>query len=102
MKRIIAALSGKVEKVKMERKVNRINRAIETATDNAKDAIDRIEEQKANLVEKISMLEDTNAVICELSNLIGDQEEQEATIERLEKVKAYLNDEIEVEDEKEK
>jgi hypothetical protein len=44
MKRIIAALSGKVEKLKMDRKVNRVNRAIESATDNAHDAIDRIEE----------------------------------------------------------
>ena len=99
MKRIIAALTGKVEKVKMERKVNRVNRAIESATDNARDAIDRIEEEKMNAMNRLANEAEVNGIINHISNLIDQQEEQEAIIQRLEKVKAYVNEDIKVEGE---
>ena len=99
MKRIIAALSGKVEKFKMERKVNRVNRAIESATDNANDAIDRIEEEKSNLMKRIANEPEVSGIINRLSELIDQQEEQEAIIARLEKVSAYINEDIETEGE---
>ena len=98
MKRIIAALTGKVEKLKMERKLNRVKRSIDAARDNAQDEIDRLEERKASLVERISSDTEANSVINQLSDLIGQQEEQQAIIERLDKVEAYLNEEVEVED----
>ena len=98
MKRIIAALKGKVEKIQMERKINRVNRAIESATDNARDEIDRIEEEKMNIVSTLTDTSEVNGVINSLSDLIDKQEEQEAIILLLEKVKAYLADEITVED----
>lgn len=99
MKRIIAALSGKVEKLKMDRKVNRVNRAIESATDNANDAIDRIEEEKSNLMKRIANEPEVSGIINRLSELIDQQEEQEAIIARLEKVSAYINEDIETEGE---
>jgi uncharacterized membrane-anchored protein YjiN (DUF445 family) len=99
MKRIIAALSGKVEKFKMERKVNRVNRAIESATDNANDAIERIEEEKSNLMKRIANEPEVSGIINHLSELIDQQEEQEAIIARLEKVSAYINEDIETEGE---
>ena len=98
MKRIIAALTGKVEKLKMERKLNRVKRSIDAARDNAQDEIDRLEERKASLVERISSDTEANSVINQLSDLIGQQEEQQAIIERLDEVEAYLNEEVEVED----
>ena len=98
MKRIIAALSGKVEKIKMERKINRVNRAIESATDNARDAIDRIEEEKMNAINRLANETEVNFIINKLSELIDQQEEQEAIIQRLEKLKAYVNDDIAVEE----
>lgn len=100
MKRIIAALKGKVEKIQMERKINRVNRAIESATDNARDEIDRIEEEKMNIVSTLTVTSEVNGVINSLSDLIDKQEEQEAIIQRLEKVRAYLADEVEVEEDK--
>lgn len=99
MKRIIAALSGKVEKLKMERKVNRVSRAIESATDNANDAIDRIEEEKSNLMKRFAYEPDVSCIINRLSELIDQQEEQEAIIARLKKVSAYINEDIETEGE---
>lgn len=98
MKRIVAALKGKVESIKMDRKVNRVNRAIESATDNARDAIDRIEEEKVKLMEKLIDSTEVNGIINGLSVKIEEQEEQEAIIERLEKIKAYINEDIETED----
>lgn len=98
MKRIIAALTGKVEKLKMERKLNRVKRSIDAARDNAQDEIDRIDERKAALVEKMSTDTEANTIINQLSDLIGQQEEQQAIIERLNKVESYLNEEVEIED----
>lgn len=98
MKRIIAALTGKVEKLKMERKLNRVKRSIDAARDNAQDEIDRLEERKASLVERISSDTEANCIINQLSDLIGQQEEQQAIIERLDKVESYLEEDVEVED----
>ncbi len=101
MKRIIAALTGKVEKIKMERKINRVNRAIESATDNARDAIDRIEEEKMSAMNRLANESEVNCIINKLSDLIDQQEEQEAIIQRLEKVKTYVNEDIKVDGEEE-
>lgn len=103
MKRIIAALTGKVEKLKMERKVNRVNRCIETAIDNAQDAIDRIEEEKAKLVESLSNATEVTGIIEKLSDKIGEQIDQTEICKRLEQVRDYINEEVEVEaDDKDK
>jgi hypothetical protein len=98
MKRIIAALTGKVEKAKMERKIARVTRAIESATDNAQDAIDRISEEKANVMSRLINEPEVNSVINRLSDLIDQQEEQEAIIKRLQKVKEYINEDVDVEE----
>jgi hypothetical protein len=98
MKRIIAALKGKVENMKIERKVTRVERAIDTAIDNAQDNIDRIEEEKMRITRLMADRSEVTDLISKLSDHIGDQEEQEAIIDRLKKVKAYINEEIEVED----
>ena len=102
MKRIIAALTGKVEKSKMERKIARVTRAIESATDNAQDTIDRITEEKANVMGRLINEPEVNNVINRLSDLIDQQEEQEAIIKRLQKVKEYINEDVDVEEETEK
>lgn len=102
MKRIIAALSGKLEKIQMDRKINRINRAIESATDNARDAIDRIEEEKMFAIKHLTNVSEVAPIINRLSDLIDQQEEQEAIIQRLASVKKYIDEDIEVEEKEEK
>ena len=96
MQRILAALNGLVEKNKKDRKVNRVNRAIAAARDNANDEIERLEDRKASVIEKLSGDTDVNIIISQLSDIIGEQEDQQAIIDRLNKVEAYLNDEVEV------
>ena len=100
MQRILAALQGLVEKNKKDRKVNRVNRAIAAARDNANDEIERLKDRKASVIEKLSGDTDVNIIITQLSDIIGQQEDQQAIIDRLDKVEAYLNEEVEV-DEKE-
>lgn len=102
MKRILAALKGKVEKAKLERKVSRAIRSIETAKDNAQDAIDRIEEEKMNLLAEMDDAPEVNKIINRLSDKIGEEEEQREAISRLEKVRSFIEEEVEVEDEDEK
>ena len=99
MKRIIAALTNKVEKIKLERKVNRVDRSIETAKDNAHDAIDRLKEEASELLSQLANCSEVNGIITRLSDKIGAIEEQEEILKRLDKVKAFIDEEVEIEDE---
>ena len=101
MKRILAALKGKVEKQKLERKMSRAIRAIETAMDNARDAIDKLEEEKMILLASLADATEVNNIISRISDKIGDIEEQEDIIARLEKVRVYIEEEVEIEDDEE-
>lgn len=99
MKRIIAALTNKVEKLKLDRKVNRVNRSIETAKDNAHDAIDRLNEEASELLSQLATCSEVNGIITKLSDKIGAIEEQEEILKRLDKVKAFIDEEVEIENE---
>ena len=99
MKRIIAALTNKVEKLKLERKVNRVNRSIETAKDNAHDAIDRLKEEASELLSQLVNCSEVNGIITRLSDKLGAIEEQEEILKRLDKVKAFIDEEVEIENE---
>lgn len=98
MKRIIAALTNKVEKLKLDRKVNRVNRSIETAKDNAHDAIDRLNEEAGELLSQLATCSEVNGIITKLSDKIGAIEEQEEILKRLDKVKAFIDEDVSVEE----
>lgn len=98
MKRIIAALTNKVEKLKLDRKVNRVERSIETAKDNAHDAIDRLNEEASELLSQLATCSEVNGIITKLSDKIGAIEEQEEILKRLDKVKAFINEDVSVEE----
>ena len=61
--------------------------------------IDRIEEEKADLLAQLAESAEVNDIITKIADKIGEAEEQEAIIARLDKVKKYINEDIEVEDE---
>lgn len=100
MKRIIAALTNKIEKLKLDRKVNRVNRAIETAKDNARDTIDRLNEEASKLLSDLAESSEVNRIITKISDKLGIIEEQEEIIKRLDKVKEFIEEDVEVEEEK--
>ena len=99
MKRIIAALTDKVEKLKLERKVNRVYRSIETAKDNAEDTIDKLNEEASDLLVDLATNSEVNGIITKISDKLGAIEEQEEIIKRLDKVKEFIEEDVEVEEE---
>lgn len=98
MKRILAFFENKVESIKEDRQINRCYRSLDIARDNALDAIDAIELKKSKLMEKLPEATDFDYILQQLSEYIGEQEEQQAVVERIEKVKAYLDEDIKVEE----
>ena len=72
-------------------------RAIEIAMDNAQDRIEEAEAKMAQITEELPEREEPNCFVSELSVLLDDIEIQKAVIERLNTLKAYLNEDIKVE-----
>ena len=96
MKRIFAIFNDKLESLKKERKIKRLMRSIETAVDNAEDAKEAIDNKMEDLADTLPQCDDTNSFVQKMSDLIGQKEEQELIITRLTKIKAYLEEEVEV------
>lgn len=96
MKRIIAALTDKVEKLKLDRKVNRVYRSIETAKDNAEDTIDKLNEEASDLLSELATSSEVNGIISKISDKLGAIEEQEEIIKRLNKVKEFIEEDVEI------
>ena len=96
MKRIIAALTDKVEKLKLDRKVNRVYRSIETAKDNAEDTIDKLNEEASDLLSELATSSEVNGIISRISDKLGAIEEQEEIIKRLYKVKEFIEEDVEI------
>lgn len=98
MKRILAFFENKVESIKKDRQIKRCYRALDIVKDNALDKIDALELEKSKLMEKFPEITDYDYILQQLADLIGQQEEQQAIIERAEKVKAYLDEDIKVDE----
>lgn len=99
MKRIVAFLQKKMDSVKIERKINRIQRAIDSAIDNAQERIEQLEDEKYDIIEKFEEKSEVVPIINKLSDKIGEMEEQEETIKRLQTIQEFLNEEIEIDKE---
>lgn len=95
MKRIVALLSNKIDKIKIDRKINRINRVIDSAIDNAQEKIEQLEDEKFDIIEKFEESSEVAPIINRLSDKIGEIEYQEEIIQRLKKVQEFLDEEIE-------
>lgn len=96
MKRIIAIFSNKLDDLKKERKIKRVMRSLEIAADNAEDAKEAIENKMEDLVDTLPETENMDSFVQKISDLIGEKEEQELIIARLNKIKAYLEEDIKV------
>jgi len=98
MKRIVAAIQKKTETAKAERKVKRVFRSIDIAKDNAQDRIDEAEAKMAALTSKLYTMENLSDYLTSLSVYLDTIECQKETIKRLDAIKAYLEEDIEVEE----
>lgn len=98
MKRIVAALKNKVESLKLDRKISRVYRSIDTAKDNAEDTIDKLKEEMCDLLGELEKTSEVNGIITKISDKIGNIEEQKEIIERLNKVKEFIEEDVEIEE----
>lgn len=94
MKRIIAILKGKLEDVKLENKVKRINNALEAAKLNAETELMETDAKLDEAIVKLSQDATATEVINELKDLFEEKENIEAGLKTIETIRIYLNETV--------
>lgn len=100
MKRLEAALKGVLNSAKVANKEKRIEHALNTATDNFEDQKITAEENINSCIKELADTSNIQDMITNISEYIGEKEAAEAGIKRIEKIKKYLDEEVEVEEKK--
>lgn len=95
---ITALVKGVSESVENKWKERKIRKAIDNARDDANEKLEVAQDKLQMFPTKCKDLS-PEAIVSRISDMIKDIEEQEAVLKRLDKIEAYLNGEIEVEDE---
>lgn len=97
MKRIVAILQGKLEEVKLNNKVKRVESALNNAKLNAETELLAIEDQMTATVEKLTNADvNINEVITELQHCINRKHEISEGLENIEEISSYLNEQVSV------
>lgn len=94
MKRILAALKGKLEEVKLNNKVKRVEAALNSAEINAESEKIELDGKLTELISELDKCSDINNFISELSAIMSKQEENNKLLERINAIRTYLNEEI--------
>lgn len=95
MKRIIAILQGKLEEVKLNNKVKRVESALNNAKLNAETEFLAIEDRMTATVEKLTDADvNINEVITELQHCINRKHEIGEGLENIEEISNYLNEQV--------
>ena len=97
MKRIIAILKDKLEDVKLDNKVKRVESAFNNAKLNAETELLGIEDKMTAIVEKLTEKDvNVNEVITELQNCINRKKDIEEGLDTIKEISAYLDEELSV------
>ena len=97
MKRIVAILQGKLEEVKLNNKVKRVESALNNAKLNAETELLAIEDQMTATVEKFTNADvNINEVITELQHCINRKNEIDEGLKTIEEINNYLNESVSV------
>jgi hypothetical protein len=95
MKRIITILKGKLEDVKLDNKVKRIESALNNAKLNAETELLAIEDQMTAAVEKLTKTDvNINEVITELQHCINRKKEINDGLNTIAEIDSYLNETV--------
>ncbi len=94
MKRILAALKGKLEEVKLNNKVKRVEAALNSAEINAESEKIELDGKLTELISDLDKCSDINNFISELSAIMSKQEENDKLLERINAIRTYLNEEV--------
>lgn len=93
MKNIERILKGASENTRTEFATRRIKTALEVAKLNAQEELADAEERKATYEAEDR---DAECVICDLVNIFTDIDDAKRTIEMVEKVEKFLNEDVEI------
>ena len=97
MKRIIAILKGKLEDVKLDNKVKRIESALNNAKLNAETELLGIEDEMQSVIESLTNTDvNINGVISKLQSCINRKKEINDGLDTIKEISEYLNDETDV------
>ena len=97
MKRIVAILQGKLEEVKLNNKVKRVESALNNAKLNAETELLAIEDHMTATVEKLTDADvNINEVITELQHCINRKHEINEGLKNIEEISSYLNEQVSV------
>lgn len=98
MKRIIAILQNKIEEVKLNNKVKRVENNLNNAKLNAEDELLAIEDKMSAAIEKLTQNDiDVNGVITELQKCINRKKDIKDGLDTIQEIHAYLDEEVSVE-----
>lgn len=96
MNRINAILRKKLEKLKIDHKIKRVNNALEAAKLNAETELMGIDTKLEEAVEELSTATEVTTVIEELKKIFEDREDIKEGLKIIELIKNYLNEEVEL------
>lgn len=97
MKRIIAILKGKLEDVKLDNKVKRIESALNNAKLNAETELLGIEDEMQSVIESLTNTDvNISNVINKLQSCINRKKEINDGLDTIKEISKYLNDETDV------
>lgn len=97
---ISALVKGVSESVENKWKEKKIRKAIANSRDDANEKLEIAQDKLQMFPTKCKDLS-PEAIVSSISEMIGEVEKQEAILKRLDKVEAYLNGEIEVDEDEE-
>lgn len=97
MKRIIAYLKGRIEEIKCTSREKRVNSVLEAAKINFEEQIADSDTKIDRLMSELGTSNDIHSIIQNISECMDEKEDAQRGIKRIEEIKAFMNEEVEVE-----
>lgn len=94
MNRLETFLKKKIEDIKVAIRVKKVETALQAATANAEEQKINAELKLQAIMEDMAESSDLSNCIQKISTVFDEVEEAEATLKRVEKIKAYLNEDV--------
>lgn len=98
LSRLLGYLKGKLTEMMMTTREKKIKAALESAKVNAEEEKINAELKLEELSQSLATTDDVTHVIEQMSDAFDDKKEAELKLERIEQIKEYLEEEIEVEE----
>ena len=98
LSRLLGYLKGKLTEMMMTTREKKIKAALESAKVNAEEEKINAELKLEELSQSLATTDNVTYVIEQMSDAFDDKKEAELKLERIEQIKKYLEEEIEVEE----